>query len=65
MNEIKVAENKTLKLTNVVARRIAPEELGNMMVALTQLQNFIKSQSARWCRPSRSARLRSMPRSCT
>ena len=25
MNEIKVAENKTLKLTNVVARRIAPE----------------------------------------
>ena len=28
MNEIKVAENKTLKLTNVVARRIAPEELG-------------------------------------
>ena len=46
MNEIKVAENKTLKLTNVVARRIAPEELGNMMVALTQLQNFIKSHSA-------------------
>ena len=36
MNEIKVAENKTLKLTNVVARRIAPEELGNMMVALVQ-----------------------------
>ena len=63
MNEIKVAENKTLKLTNVVARRIAPEELGNMMVALTQLQNFIPS--ARWCRPSRSARPRSMPRSCT
>ena len=46
MNEIKVAENKTLKLTNVVARRIAPEELGNMMVALTQLQNFIKSHNA-------------------
>ena len=46
MNEIKVAENKTLKLTNVVSRRIAPEELGNMMVALTQLQNFIKSHNA-------------------
>ena len=46
LNEIKVAENKTLKLTNVVARRIAPEELGNMMVALTQLQNFIKSHNA-------------------
>ena len=26
MNEIKVAENKTLKLTNVVARRIAKSE---------------------------------------
>ena len=46
MNEIKVAENKTLKLTNVVARRVAPEELGNMMVALTQLHNFIKSHDA-------------------
>ena len=29
-----------------MARRIAPEELGNMMVALTQLQNFIKSHNA-------------------
>ena len=34
------------RLTNVVSRRIAPEELGNMMVALTQLQNFIKSHNA-------------------
>ncbi len=46
MNEIKVAENKTLKLTNVVSRRVMPEELGNMMVILTQLQNFIKSNNA-------------------
>ena len=46
MNEIKVAENKTLKLTNVVAGRIDHEEMGNMMVALTQLQNFIKSHNA-------------------
>ena len=29
MNEIKVAENKTLKLTNVVSRRVMPEELVN------------------------------------
>ena len=46
MNEIKVAENKTLKLTKVVSRRVMPEELGNMMVILTQLQNFIKSNNA-------------------
>ena len=46
MNEIKVAENKTLKLTNVVSRRVMPVELGNMMVILTQLQNFIKSNNA-------------------
>ena len=46
MNEIKVAENKTLKLTNVVSRRVMPEELGNMMVILTQLHNFIKSNNA-------------------
>ena len=69
MNEIKVAENKTLKLTNVVARRIAPEELGNMMVALTQLQNFIKSHNAQPIGPLVQAlkigRPRSMPRSCT
>ena len=46
MNEIKVAENKTLKLTNVVSRRIAPEELGNMQIVLTQMHNFIKSNGA-------------------
>ena len=27
MNEIKVAENKTLKLTNVLSRTLHPEEL--------------------------------------
>ena len=57
MNEIKVAENKTLKLTNVVARRIAPEELGNMMVALTQLQNFIKSHNAQPIGPEHAPEL--------
>jgi len=46
MNEIKVAENKTLKLTNVVSRRVLPEELGNVMVILTQMHNFIKSNNA-------------------
>ncbi len=46
MNQIQVAESKTLKLTNVVSRRIMPEELGNMMVVLTQMQNFIKSNNA-------------------
>lgn len=46
MNEIKVAENKTLKLTNVLARAVRPEELGNLQVVLTQMQNFIKSNGA-------------------
>ena len=46
MNEIKTAENKTLKLTNVLARHILPEELGNMSVILTQMQNFMKSNGA-------------------
>ena len=46
MNEIKVAENKTLKLTNVVSRQVLPEELGNIMVILTQMHNFIKSNNA-------------------
>ena len=46
MNEIKVAENKTLKLTNVLSREIRPEELANMPVVLTQMHNFIKSNNA-------------------
>ena len=46
MNEIKTAENKTLKLTNVLARRVMPEELGSMQVILTQMHNFIKSHDA-------------------
>ena len=46
MNEIKVAENKTLKLTNVVSRRIQPEEFNNMQIVLTQMHNFIKSNGA-------------------
>ena len=46
MREIQVAENKTLKLTNVLARKIDASELGNLGVILTQMQNFIKSYSA-------------------
>ena len=46
MNEIKVAENKTLKLTNVLSRLVRPEELGNLPVILTQMQNFMKSNNA-------------------
>ena len=42
MNEIKVAENKTLKLTNVLSRVVQPEELANLPVILTQMQNFMK-----------------------
>ena len=46
MNEIKVAENKTLKLTNVLSREIRPEEMANLPVVLTQMHNFIKSNNA-------------------
>lgn len=46
MNEIKVAENKTLKLTNVLSREIRPDEMANMPLVLTQMQNFIKSNNA-------------------
>ena len=46
MREIQTAENKTLKLTNVVSRRIQPEEFNNMQIVLTQLHNFIKSNNA-------------------
>ena len=46
MREIQVAENKTLKLTNVLARKVEANELGNMQLILTQMYNFIKSHSA-------------------
>ena len=46
MNEIKVAENKTLKLTNVLSRTLQPEELANLPVILTQMQKFMKSNGA-------------------
>ncbi len=46
MREIQVAENKTLKLTNVLARKVEATELGSVGVILTQMQNFIKSHNA-------------------
>ena len=46
MRENQVAENKTLKLTNVLSRRVDPNELSSVGVILTQMQNFIKSHSA-------------------
>lgn len=46
MNEIKVAENKTLKLTNVLSREIRGDEMANMPLVVTQMYNFIKSGNA-------------------
>ena len=46
MKEIKVAENKTLNLTNVLSREIHPEEMASLPVVLTQMHNFIKSNNA-------------------
>ncbi len=46
MNEIQVSESKTLKLTNVLARRIMPDEFQNISLITTQMENFIKSHDA-------------------
>lgn len=46
MSVIPVSENKTLKLTNVLSRRIRPEEMQNLSLIVTQMQNYIKSQGA-------------------
>ncbi len=46
MHEIQVSEKKTLKLTNAVARKVKPEEMRNLPLILTQLQNYIKSNNA-------------------
>ena len=64
MREIQTAENKTLKLTNVVSRRIQPEEFNNMQIVLTQMHNFIKSKRRTAPRPPRAvhqAALRPQP----
>ncbi len=46
MREIQIADHKTLKLTNVLARKIQPEEFANLQVVLTQMHNFIRSNNA-------------------
>ncbi len=46
MSVIPVSENKTLKLTNVLSRQIQPEEMQNLHLVVTQMQNYIKSHGA-------------------
>ena len=46
MNEILVSESKTLKLTNVLSRRIQPEEFGSINLIVTQMENFVRSHDA-------------------
>ena len=46
MNAIQISDNKTLKLTNVLSRTVSAEEMGNAMLILTQMDNFIKSHGA-------------------
>ena len=43
MREIQVAENKTLKLTNVLARKIDASELGNLGVILTRCRTLSRA----------------------
>ena len=51
MREIQIAQNKTLKLTNVLARKIEAEEFANLQIVLTQMHNFMKSNNAQPIRP--------------
>lgn len=53
MNEIQIVENKTLKLTNVLSRRITMEEQmnGSLPIINTQMLNFIKSNGAQQLGP--------------
>lgn len=46
MNQIQVAEHKTLKLTNVLSRAFTPEEMPQMGIIITQMENFVKSNGA-------------------
>ena len=46
MNEILVSESKTLKLTNVLSRRIMPEDFANINLIVTQMENFVRSHGA-------------------
>ena len=46
MNEILVSESKTLKLTNVLSRRIMPEEFANINLIVAQMENFVRSHGA-------------------
>lgn len=46
MNQIQVAEHKTLKLTNVLSRCFTADEMPSMNIILTQMENFIKSSGA-------------------
>ena len=55
MREIQVAEHKTLKLTNVLSRKVEVEDMGNLAIVLTQMQNFIRSHDAMPVGPSCSA----------
>ena len=46
MNEILVSESKTLKHTNVLSRRIMPEEIPNINLIVTQMENFVRRHGA-------------------
>jgi uncharacterized protein YecE (DUF72 family) len=44
MKYFETSENKTLKLTNVLIKRLAEEDLSNFEKAVEQMENYIKSK---------------------
>ena len=62
MREIQIAQNKTLKLTNVLARKIEAEEFANLQIVLTQMQNFMKSNNAQPIGPMMQQTTQLIPR---
>ena len=55
MREIQVAEHKTLKLTNVLSRKVEVEDMGNLAIVLTQMQNLSAAMTPCRRAPSCSA----------
>lgn len=46
MNVIQVAEHRILKLTNVLSHKLSLDEMDNISVVVTQMENYVKAIGA-------------------